>query len=245
MKKWLDKFASEHEVEILLACEAGSRAWNTETNQSDHDIRLVFRYKDVRKYLSLTKPSSTVELSQPYDITGFDIYKTMDLILKSNPSIYEWAYSPFVYPVQHDFGERLRKVIETGYSPFSLFMHYASLKKRNLKEIASRENFNNKQQKQLIHAIRAEMICQGILTTQKIISPFQYMELIKDSALELNELYHSLIKAKKTDSVLTRKESNEIIRLLEDGNISKDVDKLKKNQPNIDILEKWLWEILF
>jgi uncharacterized protein len=245
MKKWLDQFANEHEIEILLACEAGSRAWDAATNQSDHDIRLVFRYKDLKKYLSLRKPSSTIEISHPYDINGFDIYKTMELILKSNPSIYEWSYSPSVYLVHHNFGERLRKVIETGYSPFSLFKHYTSLRKRNLKEIASNENFNSKQQKQLILAVRAEMICQGILTTQKVCSPYYYIEQIKDSSLELNEFYHSLIRAKKTGRVLTKQESIEIIRSLENDNISRDVDRLNKDQPNIDMLEKWVWEILF
>lgn len=89
MRDWLVGLEKEAEIEILFACEAGSRVWGLETDKSDYDIRFIYRYKDIKKYLSLQKAPAVIEFRSPLDVSGFDVYKAFELILKSNPSIYE------------------------------------------------------------------------------------------------------------------------------------------------------------
>lgn len=57
----LKELEAKHDIHILFALEAGSRAWKLESQDSDYDIRFVYMYKDVRKYLSLGKMDKTID----------------------------------------------------------------------------------------------------------------------------------------------------------------------------------------
>ena len=127
MKEWLLQAEKEYDLEILFACEAGSRAWQVGTDQSDYDIRFIYRYRDIKKYLSLKKAADVLVFQSPFDAYGFDLFKAFGLILKSNPSIYEWAYSSIIYQETGQFSRRLQEVIATSYSSLSLYKHYGSL----------------------------------------------------------------------------------------------------------------------
>ncbi|HJV31164.1 MAG TPA: nucleotidyltransferase domain-containing protein, partial [Bacillales bacterium] len=78
MNDWLSGI--NEKIEVLFACEAGSRAWGIETDSSDYDIRFIFRYKDVKEYLSLRKAQDVLEWKKPFDVIGFDLYKVCELI---------------------------------------------------------------------------------------------------------------------------------------------------------------------
>ncbi len=49
----LKELESTHNIQIIFAVEAGSRAWKLESQDSDYDIRFIYIHKDVKKYLSL------------------------------------------------------------------------------------------------------------------------------------------------------------------------------------------------
>lgn len=57
----LKELETKHDIQILFALEAGSRAWKLESQDSDYDIRFVYMYKDVRRYLSLSKMDKTID----------------------------------------------------------------------------------------------------------------------------------------------------------------------------------------
>ena len=40
----LREIEQEHEIEIILAVESGSRAWGFESTDSDYDVRFIYRH---------------------------------------------------------------------------------------------------------------------------------------------------------------------------------------------------------
>ena len=45
IQKRLSLAEQEHDVEILFAIESGSRAWGFESQDSDYDVRFIYRHK--------------------------------------------------------------------------------------------------------------------------------------------------------------------------------------------------------
>jgi uncharacterized protein len=49
IKKYLSDLEKEKGVEILLACETGSRAWGFPSPDSDFDVRIIYKHgKDIK-----------------------------------------------------------------------------------------------------------------------------------------------------------------------------------------------------
>ena len=85
-------------IEILFACEAGSRVWGFSNENSDYDVRFIYKNVNVSDYLSLKETDDVIEYSgDKIDITGWDIKKALTLHYKSNPSLREWLISNQVY----------------------------------------------------------------------------------------------------------------------------------------------------
>ena len=61
-------------IEILYACEAGSRVWGFANRNSDYDVRFIYKKRDTKRYLSLNKTSDVIEyVGEEFDIIGWDI----------------------------------------------------------------------------------------------------------------------------------------------------------------------------
>ncbi len=45
IQKRLMQAEKEHDIEILFAIESGSRAWGFESQDSDYDVRFIYRNK--------------------------------------------------------------------------------------------------------------------------------------------------------------------------------------------------------
>ena len=74
----LAKFSAEHNFEIVFSVENGSRAWGFESENSDYDIRFVYKYP-ITEYLKIgNKVEDTFSL-----IT--EIIFTADLMLLNRP----------------------------------------------------------------------------------------------------------------------------------------------------------------
>lgn len=81
-------------VEILYACESGSRAWGFASPDSDYDIRFIYKH-DLNYYLSLWEQTDVIEFMTADDLdgSGWDLRKTVKLLAKSNASLLEWIFS--------------------------------------------------------------------------------------------------------------------------------------------------------
>ena len=105
----LHEIEKENNVKILLAVESGSRAWGFASPDSDYDVRFIY-VRPKEDYLRLENVRDVIELpiDDVLDINGWDLQKTLRLLYKSNPTLFEWFSSPIVY-LETDFADRFRK----------------------------------------------------------------------------------------------------------------------------------------
>ena len=153
IKKILQAWQQRKGTKILFAVENGSRAWRMESADSDYDIRFVF-YRPAKEYIALSPPAEVDNMAfndklEPcllkdalYDFSGFDIFKYLHLLKKSNPTAIEWLLTDIVYtgivPTElKDFAEKF-------FSPTALIYHYASLARKNLIIMRNRQKYTAK-----------------------------------------------------------------------------------------------------
>ena len=88
----LQKIEETENVKIMMAVESGSRAWGFESPDSDYDVRFIYIRKP-EDYLKLEGIRDVIEwkLDETLDINGWDLKKALQLLYKSNPTIFEWC----------------------------------------------------------------------------------------------------------------------------------------------------------
>lgn len=127
----------EHGVEILYACESGSRAWGFPSADSDYDVRFIYAH-DRDWYLRLDSDHCRDVIECPprdgLDVNGWDVRKALRLMGKCNPSLLEWLRSPIVYRQNGAFMRALRVLIPRYFSPRACFHHYAHMARGNFRQ---------------------------------------------------------------------------------------------------------------
>lgn len=124
---------SEH-INILLAVESGSRAWGFASLDSDYDVRFVYIRKP-EDYLRLDAIRDVIELpiDDVLDINGWDLQKTLRLLYKSNPTLFEWFSSPIIYQ-ETEFADKFRDLMVRFFSSKKTLHHYISMAEGNYRE---------------------------------------------------------------------------------------------------------------
>ena len=94
----LNEIEVKENVQVLYAVESGSRAWGFASADSDYDVRFIY-IRRLEDYLSIVPKRDVIEwqLDETLDINGWYLTKTLRLLLKSNPTLFEWANSPIIY----------------------------------------------------------------------------------------------------------------------------------------------------
>eukprot|EP01059_Diplonema_ambulator_P018786 TRINITY_DN313_c1_g1_i1.p1 TRINITY_DN313_c1_g1~~TRINITY_DN313_c1_g1_i1.p1 ORF type:complete len:396 (+),score=126.88 TRINITY_DN313_c1_g1_i1:580-1767(+) len=102
------EFEQVHNVEVLHAAECGSRMFGWGSQDSDFDIKLVYKHP-LERYISIKARDLPSRLSYvcwgnlttatPLDITiiGWDVHQFLELVQDSNPTAIECLYSPVVW----------------------------------------------------------------------------------------------------------------------------------------------------
>lgn len=94
----LHELETSEDITILYAAESGSRSWGYANDESDYDIKFIYRHNDISRYLVLDTFKDVIQKeSGCFDLMGWDIKKALHLHYKSNASIKEWMTSPIVY----------------------------------------------------------------------------------------------------------------------------------------------------
>lgn len=119
----------EQGVRVLFAAESGSRAWGFASPDSDHDVRFIYAHP-AAWYLRLVPDRDVIERpldARLLDLSGWDLRKALQLLLKSNPTLYEWLRSPMVYRDDGVFAPAARDLYERHASLRAMAHHYASM----------------------------------------------------------------------------------------------------------------------
>src|SRR5688500_1263199 len=116
IKTILKEIEQKKNIEILYACETGSRAWGFPSPDSDYDVRFIYRH-NIDWYLSLSQKKDTIEfMAGDLDVTGWDLRKCLMLLKKSNAPLIERFQSPMEYYSNSSFKMDFRHLIESYYS---------------------------------------------------------------------------------------------------------------------------------
>lgn len=120
----ISKIEKEHNVSVIFACEASSRAWGFPSYDSDYDVRFVYIH-NTNYYLSLdidsTHKKDKVDIIRSVegniDLEGWDIKKFLTLLWASNPSTIDWVKSPIFYKNIKSFRLRAQRIINMKFIP--------------------------------------------------------------------------------------------------------------------------------
>lgn len=121
----------DHRARVLWAIESGSRAWGFPSPDSDYDCRFIY-VRPVDDYLSLWPRRDVIEtpLDSVLDVNGWDLGKTIALIVKGNAAAIEWLRSPIVYRGDAEFRESLLGFAADVVDRASIGRHYLHVARR-------------------------------------------------------------------------------------------------------------------
>ena len=130
----LEELEKRHEIRVLLAVESGSRAWGFASPDSDFDVRFIYVHRP-EFYLQLQGCRDVIEepVDDIWDVSGWDLDKTLRLLQKSNPTLFEWLNSPIVYR-ETGFSQRFQPLLGEYFSVKSELYHYLNTARHHIKE---------------------------------------------------------------------------------------------------------------
>lgn len=156
----LKEIEEQHNIKVLLAVESGSRAWGFASPDSDFDVRFIYK-RPRNKYLELNKSRDVIELpiDDTWDVNGWDLDKTLRLLFKSNPTLFEWLNSPICY-CKTDFTEKIMPLTSEYFSIKNTLYHYLNTARNNIKTFLQGETVRPKK---YFYAIRPILACLWVL----------------------------------------------------------------------------------
>lgn len=177
----LHEIEQTENVRILLAVESGSRAWGFASPDSDYDVRFIY-IRDKEDYLRLNTMRDVIELpvDEVLDINGWDLQKTLRLLYKSNPTLFEWFSSPIVY-IESDFADLFRRVMNDYFSSKRSLYHYISMAEGNYREYLKGGMVKAKK---YFYVLRPVLACRWVLEKQTP-PPMLFSELMKEELPEV------------------------------------------------------------
>lgn len=155
----LREIEKEYDITVLWAVESGSRAWGFASPDSDFDVRFLYQHNQ-DYYLKLNSGRDVIELpiDDTWDVSGWDLDKTLKLLYKSNPTLFEWMQSPIVYQ-QTDFIERFRPLAQQYFSEKKMLYHYLNTAKNQMAKYLSDSKVKPKK---YFYALRPVLACRWI-----------------------------------------------------------------------------------
>jgi predicted nucleotidyltransferase len=240
----LQNIAATKNIQLLYACETGSRAWGFPSPDSDYDVRFIYRHqKDW--YLHLGTKKDTVEIMDgDWDITGWDLRKSLVLLKKSNASLIERFQSPIVYYADDAFANEYKKLIENYYSPTAVFYHHYSLAKKFWDELKDASDIKLKS---YFYLVRSLLSCNWIVRDKSVL-PMHIEGLMQYTTEENKQLLSELITLKATvgEKYLHKKDAA-MHHLVEDlfTYIEPAKDSLGVNNTSMALLDEFFVKTLY
>jgi len=195
IKQKLSEIEQKENVRIIYACESGSRAWGFESEDSDYDVRFVY-VRNAQDYLHLEEKRDVIEaeLNEVYDINGWDIQKLLRLLMKSNPTIFEWAASLIVYRTSEDW-EKVKAILSEYFQLDKSMYHYLSMLKNNVRNYFCSDDIILKK---YLYILRPALALEWIMQ-YKCPPPMKFSELAENCLpSELMPSVEQILEAKKS-----------------------------------------------
>jgi len=213
IQKKLEEIEKQEHVKIILAIESGSRAWGFESADSDYDVRFIY-VREPEMYLRLDAVRDVIEwqLDEVFDISGWDIKKALQLLYKSNPTLFEWINSPIVYKETIE-GRELRELSKQYFDVKKSVMHYLNMTSSTFENYLQDESVKLKK---YFYALRPILAAKYALEN-KTQPPIKFNDL-KDTMLEdklkteVNHLLELKMKSKETEYIPVVNELNLYIK---------------------------------
>ncbi|WP_078380248.1 nucleotidyltransferase domain-containing protein [Sutcliffiella halmapala] len=237
--KQLSQIEKEKQIKILYACEAGSRAYNVATTESDFDIRFIY-VSPLPFYLSLSTINDTISIQEDkWDIHGWDLKKALTLAQKSNPSLFEWMLSPVHYTKEVAFYEKLHDIVKRNFSKKTLVAHYSNMAKRNLASYHEHRKLSF-----LFHGLRATLMVEQLVMGYSL--SIDVVSLLEVSSVIDKQDIISVLAAKKEKAELEHINSDRMIARVVDflATTEKEMSQLSNTKPNIDLLQELFYQQL-
>jgi predicted nucleotidyltransferase len=175
-------------IQILFACESGSRAWGFASPDSDFDIRFIYK-RTIEAYLSIKEIPDTIEypIQDNLDFNGWDLKKFLFHLHKSNGVMMEWLQSPIIYLDTDNFRTSFLNTMSDYFNARSTINHYLGLTKRTLLDFSDATDVKLKKYFYILRPILAARW----IRQKKTVPPMDFESLL--SSTNLNESVMSMI----------------------------------------------------
>lgn len=204
MRQEIDKLFKDIEEIPLFYIESGSRLWGIASLDSDYDVR-GFHLQSKRQYFDFKKHRDIIEVMDgDFDFVSYDIDKMFELLVKSNPTVFEWVRANIVYFNELPDWNTFQQDVISNFDFKALFHHYISLAKGNINLMETGKKFTYKT---AFYCIRG--LLSADLATQQIIP-----ELLIDDLFKQFDNDNEVLKIAK-DSLERKKQQTEKEEVLE------------------------------
>lgn len=242
MKSKLKNLALDKKVDILFACESGSRAWGFDSPDSDYDVRFVYTHP-IDWYLSTSEKRDTIDVMDgDFDAVGWELRKKLRLLKKSNVPALEHLFSPITYIEESASIKELRAIAKDCFSPVACMYHYLSMSKKYEEKLTG----ETVKLKNLFYALRTALAGKWILE-HNTMPPVVFSEMLslikRDESDELRNLMS--IKSENNESYLHSR-NEKVMGLLKgilyvNENYAK---SLSAGKPDVDRIDSFLYNTL-
>ncbi|WP_044530209.1 nucleotidyltransferase domain-containing protein [Herbaspirillum sp. B65] len=173
--KTLARIESEHQVRVLFACESGSRGWGFASPDSDYDVRFIYVNRP-DWYLTVLPGRDVIELpvNDTYDVSGWDLRKTLGLLRNGNATVVEWLSSPVVYRADVNFADQIRAAADLVHRPDRVFHHYLQMARKNYREYLQGERVRLKKYLYVLRPLLAALWIEQ----QRGPVPMRFLDLV-------------------------------------------------------------------
>ena len=203
IEKIKQQIEKQEDIKILFLIESGSRSWGFESEDSDYDIRGVY----IQNYNQFKNIKKQIDLKQnDLDIVLWDIKKFLELMSKSNPTVWEWLSSDIIY-IDNPIREKMKKEFIRGCSLFSLKKHYVSMARQNFQKYINQIG-DTANLKKYIYVLRS-IACITYIEEEKSPPPKHYLKVINKLPKEYQKFLYKVIKDKKKSESLEGKRNYE------------------------------------
>lgn len=208
----LNDASEKYGIDILFACESGSRAWRFPSPDSDYDVRFIYRRKS-EDYFTLFPEDDQLSfpITDDLDLYGWDIKKVLQLVYKSNCTPFEWLQSPIIYKDNETFRNSLSALLSDYFSARKHIFHYLGI------ATGAREAMKGAEIKikKLFYVLRPLLSAKWI-AERKTFAPMNIEPLLDTATQSLQAKIKGLIaeKATKNESFLIQID-NEMLDFIE------------------------------